>query len=136
MTYLYRGKRCDNEQWVYGWLIISSLVCGSMAVIRVPSDGHESTDVDHRVYWPSVGKLLDMNDSKGTPVYQGDILLVKGNPKHIREEYLNQKYVIEWDDASLRWFAKPLNHVCYSFDLAFVSLYAEVIGSIHDKNHT
>jgi len=59
MSYRYTGKRKDNGKEVEGWLIINSLIYGTQVHIRVPSEGHEDTDHDYEVDWPSIKPVDD-----------------------------------------------------------------------------
>ena len=133
MNHRYRGKREDNGEWVYGWLIIKSLLYGTSASIRVQDDDG-GLDTDYRVYWPTVGAEIGIQDNTDTDVYEGDILLVKGNPEITKKEYLNQKYVMEWNENQYKWWGKPLNTPHNSLFLSHVSKDAKIVGTIYDKS--
>lgn len=64
MSYMYKGKRRDTDEWIEGWLVIESLLYGTKVSIRVPSQDHEDTDHDYEVWWPSVSSIDENEEVK------------------------------------------------------------------------
>lgn len=80
----------------------------------------------------SVGQYTGLTDKKGVDIYEGDIVIVRGNKEITKEEYLNARYLIEWDSVHAKFRAKYLN-LPNSLYLPHASSYSEVIGNIHQN---
>lgn len=73
-TIKFRGKRLDNNEWVYGSLTTN------------PYDEEDVEIVDHSsvilpresVIPDSVGEYIGEKDCQGTEIYEGDIISVNG----------------------------------------------------------
>jgi len=97
---IYRGKRIDNDEWIYGYYVridndhyiyFTKSVC-----IEKETNSYEN-ELDHvSVYPETVGQQIGMNDNAGTEVYEGDEI------QHYYEESFFKgviKGTILWDDS-------------------------------------
>lgn len=68
---LFRGKRLDNDKWVYGDLEYNR--AKNIARIHTYDEGGEYL-MQHLVEPDTVGQFTGITDESGKEVYQGDIL--------------------------------------------------------------
>lgn len=111
---LFRGKRCDNGEWVDGNLFVDE-----------KKEKHEILVgyVNYRVCWEidpkTIGQFIGLLDRNGGKIFEGDILNVDG-----------VIYACRWDDGN---FEFGLANNKESFGIAYATLNMKVIGNIHDN---
>lgn len=110
---LFRGKRVDNGEWVYGWY--APLVCNDRTVIPSIKDSNGS---DWRVEQGTVGQFTGLCDKNGNKIFEGDIV----------RDWDGRIYEIKYFD--FEWIAEQTK----SFWINIKHLKpCEVIGNIHDN---
>lgn len=110
----FRGKRVDNDEWVYGDLIIDN--AENYFIHRREEKRQEAS----MVYPDTVGQFTGLLDKNGKEIYEGDVVEF-GNRIQGRSK-------VVFDNGCFMAEAKN-----YETALTYrVSMHAIVIGNIHD----
>ncbi len=110
---LFRGKRIDNGEWVYGFPFSYQ--------VRLVVEGIETLIGDrHRIDPSTVGQYTGLTDKSGKRIFEGDVVECR--------EYGNLAVV--WDYGAFQLmredtFYDTLDHYSTRFSV--------VIGNIHDN---
>ena len=130
---LFRGKRIDNGEWVYGYFWSNDV---GNSFIRVTKENDEIVLKDYEVISETVGQYTGLNDKNGKRIFEGDIVeLYDGETVwHAVVEFGNPNGNYSWG-----WQLSPLGKVDINTDiLCWVEMeesgaYCEVIGTIYDN---
>lgn len=129
---LFRGKRTDNGEWIYGYYFYDDFY--KKAYITV---GNYCMSLDREcpnkrilsafeVIPKTVGQYTGFTDKNGTKIFEGDILST-GN----FDEYFG---VVEWIEEN-SGLAVSFNCLAETFEelILFDKVELEIIGNIHDN---
>lgn len=123
---LFRGKRVDNGEWIYGYLIQLELVDETMSNIF-----NSDVDIDmkrlkvsvqqqlEQVITETVGQFTGLTDKNGTKIFEGDIVTNFANVF---------KSVVQWNNVGFAPFSNDKT--------SFFADECEVIGNIHENGVT
>lgn len=127
---LFRGKRVDNGEWVYGYYWSNEM---GNHFIRVTEEDYNYVIEDYEVFSETVGQFTGLTDKNGKKIFDGDIL----------QDKFGQTKVVDYYDpwgAFRTCFVKALNEegkiVSTVGGASFVGdvwRKYEVIGNIHDN---
>ena len=130
---LFRGKRCDNGEWVQGFYVRADhhwhkngihkdwIICGASA-----NGGWFALHNKYAVKAETVGQFTGLTDKNGKKIFEGDII-----GYHAQGDIFVNFGVVCWDEEDARW-AYQLNTMKPGFYMHNPNT-VEVIGNIHDN---
>ena len=132
---LFRGKRIDNGEWIYGFLSKSRNIEEKPALLKPCVDYEEKGVMVSSIVDPeTVGQYTGLTDKNGNKIFEGDIIAYEdetpGQYEYHDSLFINRG-VIRFD-AGQFYFT---NSIAATMDdlLYKGTLDCEVIGNIHDN---
>ena len=124
---LFRGKRVDNNEWVYGYYIEVEnkpyISRGKILHIRSCYSELDYTE-QYEVIQETIGQYTGLTDKNGNKIFEGDIL---------HDKYFS--WEVYFDDGAFwrRWVYPDLEGDREEEYLGGTTEDLEVIGNIYDK---
>ena len=120
MEVLFRGKRVDNGEWVYGYLLMD-IDTGKKYIAKNVVSVYTFTLIE--VVAETVGQYIGFSDSDGTKIFEGDIVCV--------DEMANAFIAYDTDTASFRYtWEDGVRPLCLDFA---TKRSVQIIGNIYDN---
>lgn len=124
---LFRGKRTDNGEWVYGSLIAPIYGAKPLILQNAAIDDSGCLEFDYYFVDPdTVGECTGLRDKNGKLIFEGDILLNKDCGK-IR------KYIVGYYAPFAMFMLNDEERHCGSNGMYTQLITCEIIGNIHDN---
>lgn len=133
---LFRGKRVDNGEWVYGNLVLG---CEPQYVYIVEFGNKELCRNYVSIIPETVGQYIGFTDKNGNKIFEEDVVLLsdtqyKGDDWKAVIVFGNPNSTYSWG-----WQLKPISDTDFNTDILCwiemedVGAFCEVIGNIYDN---
>lgn len=128
---LFRGKRVDNGEWVYGYLSKSRLQGYENNTLQPSIDREESGVMITSVVIPeTIGQYTGLNDKNGKRIFEGNIVKVTDDKRDAREFDINIGIGLVEFFNGFWCISEHIDNSLYDMKRCFG---VEVIGNIHDN---
>lgn len=150
--HLYKGKRIDNGEWVYGGIYVDGKKYYIVARTRYIPDTRDWDEAEyydkHKIYKPTyieckpetICEYTGLTDNNGTKIFEGDIVKLESgwftaifNCIEIKE---NENYIVFYDEKHARYDLQTEDTDIEFKRVAwgqFINSEVEVIGNIYDN---
>ena len=132
---LFRGKRLNSKEWVYGQVIVDDEGCSIYT---------HSQDISGDIYsglryinGSTISQYIGIKDKNGTNIFEGDILRI-AIIKDIDDEIEYKFGSVEFSTRSLEYIIRSKEGLVCGFGVilngaGFYEFELEVVGNIHDN---
>ena len=126
---LFRGKRIDNGEWVYGhYGEYTNMRSETISAMSVPNKNSIYGNLCYDVDPSTVGQYTGLTDKNGKKIFEDDIVKVTDDNGEMNVCSCGIGYVLFYDGV---WYIDDeVNDGLYDVSKIY---YIEVIGNIHDN---
>lgn len=126
---LFRGKRLDNGEWVYGWYCKYAFGRWPIKSCIIPSKQAENGCVEHVEVDPAtIGQYTGLTDKNGVKIFEGDIVRFAD----LRNRDSMHQVIYEgWRWNLSNFYETGYDCPCCGFSEGTGCM--EIIGNIHDN---
>lgn len=128
--YIFRGKRKDNGEWVYGGIYYQKSDDVKDEAIYIVGGSLNDVGCAYEVFLETIGQCTGLKDKNGKLIFEGDIVRTKKYGRVIAHSTVRDYDIfrITYAPAVFR-----LENIRRAFNLVGNSADYEVIGNIHAK---
>lgn len=130
----FRGKRVDNNEWIYGYyieVIIRGVLRYFIIPHNIPCEKYTVfADLQKEVNPETVGQFTGLHDKNGKEIYEGDVLYEKYEDKAEESGYGEISNLVAFKNGCFGWIGEITGDF-FAFDEYLID--NEVIGNIHDN---
>lgn len=124
----FRGRRIDNGEWVYGYLIGKDVIVGEIVEF---CEEYFNCEYWWRVDPKTVGQSTSLKDKNGKEIYEGDIISTDLDRPFNIVVFRNGAFMFQCHDNG-----KDYYDYMFSVDEEFDCWkFGEVIGNIYEHPH-
>ena len=127
---LFRGKRVDNGEWIYGDLLHDEYLFSGNKVCQIYDVYSKLNHRENIVIPETVGQYTGLTDKNGKKIFEGDIVKHYNNSDNGFD--IGALY---WDETFSQWRRTSVgnfHHRSFTYTMSRSCEY-EVIGNIHDN---
>lgn len=116
----FRGKRIDNDEWVYGYLHFGFNCTDEYVPFISWKDSSYLEDIgEEEINIKTVGQYTGLHDKNGKEIYEGDIVKYENMTGKIM--FFNGSFIMSDFEETEEW------------ELGVINAETEVIGNIYDN---
>lgn len=121
-TIIFRGKRIDNGEWVYGFIV---KMFGTYHIID-----KDDENTAYEVIPSTVGQYTGLKDKSGKQIFEGDIVSTDIARPYLIVEFRDGCFMFNCNDGGKDYYDIMLPIL---EDAQTEYKYGEIIGNIHDN---
>lgn len=122
---IFRAKREDNGEWIYGYYVHMPDAAGSVHRMYVPAGNPDESNHVFYIDPQTVGQYTGLTDKNSVKIFEGDVVKIDGDGETIGTD----KLVVEFETGAF--------YLCHNDRLVYLLRnwhdYVEVVGNKYDN---